>query len=59
VRRFRLPAWQESVLRKERLLSGVNELMKGTADRRRGELLELTVILLITWEILYALFRHG
>ena len=59
VRRFRLPAWQESVLRKERLLSGVNELMKSTADRRRGELLELTVILLITWEILYALFRHG
>ena len=59
VRRFRLPAWQESVLRKERLLSGVNELMKGTADRRRGELLELTVILLITWEVLYALFRHG
>ena len=33
--------------------------MKGTADRRRGELLELTVILLITWEILYAFFRHG
>jgi hypothetical protein len=59
VRRFRLPAWQESVLRKERLLSGVNELMKSTADRRRGELLELTVILLITWEILYALFRRG
>jgi hypothetical protein len=59
VRRFRLPAWQESVLRKERLLSGVNELMKGTADRRRGELLELTVILLIAWEIVYALFRHG
>jgi hypothetical protein len=59
VRRFRLPAWQESVLRKERLLSGVNELMKGTADRRRGELLELTVILLISWEILDALVRHG
>jgi hypothetical protein len=59
VRRFRLPARQESVLRKERLLSGVNELMKGTADRRRSELLELTVILLITWEVLYALFRHG
>ena len=59
VRRFRLPAWQESVLRKQRLLAGVNDLMKAAADRRRGELLELTVVLLILWEILYALLRHG
>ncbi len=59
LRRFRLPAWQESVLRKQRLLAGVNDLMKSAADRRRGELLELTVVLLILWEILYALLRHG
>jgi len=58
VRRFRLPAWQESVLRKQRLLAGVNDLMKAAADRRRGELLELTVVLLILWEVLYALLRH-
>jgi len=58
VRRFRLPAWQQSVLRKQKLLSGVNELMNDAADTRRGELLELTVILLILWEILYAFLRR-
>jgi len=58
VRRFRLNAWHDSVLRKHKLLADVNELLKDTADRRRGELLELTVILLILWEILYALLRR-
>jgi hypothetical protein len=58
VRRFRLPAWQESVLRKQKLLAGVNDLLSDIADTRRGELLELTVILLILWEILYAILRH-
>jgi hypothetical protein len=58
VRRFRLPAWEESVLRKQRLLAEVNGLLNDAADRRRGELLEMTVILLILWEILYALLRH-
>jgi hypothetical protein len=57
VRRFRLPAWQESVLRKQKLLAGVHELMNDDADTRRAELLELTIILLILWEILYALVR--
>jgi hypothetical protein len=58
VRRFRLPAWQESVLRKQKLLAGVNDILSDTADTRRGELLEITVILLILWEILYAIVRH-
>ncbi|MFL5261887.1 MAG: hypothetical protein ACJ79L_05730, partial [Anaeromyxobacteraceae bacterium] len=58
VRRFRLPAWQESVLRKQELLAGVNTLLSDAADTRRGELLEITVILLISWEILYAFLRH-
>jgi hypothetical protein len=58
VRRFRLPAWQESVLRKQRLLAGVNGLLSDAADTRRGELLEITIILLILWEILFAIFRH-
>jgi hypothetical protein len=58
VRRFRLPAWEESVLRKQRLLAEVNGLLNDAADRRRGELLEITVILLILWEILAALLRH-
>lgn len=58
VRRFRLPAWQETVLRKQRLLAGVNGLLNDAADRRRSELLELTIILLILWEILYAVLRR-
>jgi hypothetical protein len=55
VRRFRLPAWQESVLREQRLLSEVNELIGDAADTSRSELLEAIIILLILWEILAAL----
>ncbi len=58
VRRFRLPAWQETVLRKQKLLAGVNGLLNDAADTRRSELLELTIILLILWEILYAILRR-
>ena len=58
VRRFRLPAWEESVLRKQRLLAEVNGLLSDASDTRRGELLEVVVILLIAWEVLYALVRH-
>jgi len=58
VRRFRLPAWEESVLRKQKLLAGVNELLNDAANTRRAELLEITIILLILWEILYAFLRH-
>ncbi len=57
VRRFRLPAWQETVLRKQRLLAAVNEHLNDAADRRRAELLEITIILLILWEIVYAFLR--
>ena len=57
VRRFRLPAWQETVLRKQRLLADVNELLNAEAGRRRAELLEITIILLILWEVVYTLVR--
>jgi len=55
VRRFRLPAWQETVLRKQRLLAEVNDLIGDAADTSRGELLEVAVILLIVLEIVAAL----
>ncbi len=58
VRRFRLPAWQEDVLRKQRLLAGVHRLLDEATGVRRAELLEVTIILLILWEILWALLRH-
>jgi len=59
LRRFRLPAWQESVLRKHRMLSEVNRILSDGADTRRAELLELTIIALIAWEILWAFWRSG
>jgi hypothetical protein len=57
VRRFRLPAWQDAVLRKQRLLAGIHQLLTDTADTRRAELLELTIILLILWEVVFAFVR--
>jgi hypothetical protein len=54
VRRFRLPAWQETVLRKQRLLTEVNDLIGNAADTSRAELLELIIILLIAYEIIAA-----
>jgi hypothetical protein len=56
-RRFRLPAWQESVLRKHRMLAEVNRVLADGADVRRAELLELTIIVLIAWEIAWAFWR--
>jgi hypothetical protein len=54
LRRFRLPAWQETVLRKQKLLADVNRMLSDAADTRRAELLEITIIVLIAWEIIWA-----
>jgi hypothetical protein len=54
VRRFRLPAWQETVLRKQRLVADVYDLIGDAADTSRSELLELAIILLIVFEIVAA-----
>ncbi len=50
VRRFRLPAWQETVLRKQKLVADVNDLTGGAADTSRSELLEVAIIVLILFE---------
>ena len=55
VRRFRLPAWQESVLRKQKLVADVNDLIGDAADTSRSELLEIAIIALIVFEIVAAL----
>ncbi|HEX9051548.1 MAG TPA: hypothetical protein VF841_13535 [Anaeromyxobacter sp.] len=54
VRRFRLPAWQETVLRKQKLVSDVNDLTGDAADTSRSELLEVAIIVLILFEIVAA-----
>jgi hypothetical protein len=55
VRRFRLPAWQDSVLRKQKLVADVNDLIGDAADTSRSELLEMAIIALIVFEIVAAL----
>jgi len=55
VKRFRLPAWQETVLRKQKLVAEVNDLTGDAADTSRAELMELAIILLIVWEIVAAI----
>ncbi|MBI5546600.1 MAG: hypothetical protein HY901_22180 [Deltaproteobacteria bacterium] len=57
VRRFRVPAWQESVDRKEGLVRQIYELLHGEAEHGRMFLLELTVVILIAFEIVMALFK--
>ena len=58
VKRFRLAAWQETLLRKQKLVAEVNDLTGDSADTSRGELLEIVVILLITWEVVAAFVAH-
>jgi uncharacterized Rmd1/YagE family protein len=41
------------------MLSEVNRILSDGADTRRAELLELTIIALIAWEILWAFWRPG
>ncbi|MEI7705147.1 MAG: hypothetical protein WCK73_11185 [Deltaproteobacteria bacterium] len=57
LRRFRLPAWQASVLRKHKMLAEVNRVLSDGGDTRRAELLEITIIALIAWEIIWAFWR--
>ncbi len=54
VRRFRLPAWQDTVLRKQKLVSDVHDLTGNAADTSRSELLEVAIIVLILFEIVAA-----
>lgn len=58
VRRFRLQAWQETVLRKQKLVAEVNDLTGDVADTSRGELMEVIVILLISYEVVAAILKH-
>ena len=55
VKRFRLDRWQETVLRKQRMLADVNGLIGDAADVNRSELMELAIILLILFEIVAAI----
>ena len=58
VRRFRLASWQETVLRKQKLVAEVNDLTGNAADTSRSELLEIVVILLISYEVVAAFLKR-
>ncbi len=54
VKRMRIPAWQASVTRKQQLLTQTYGLLKGEVDTARSHSLELTIVLLIIFELLAA-----
>ena len=49
--RFRVPAWQQSVSRKQALVAQVYGFLKDQVDVRRAALLELAIVLLIVLDI--------
>lgn len=54
---FRLKDWQESVTRKMNILAQVSNLLQGEMNVRRSHLLEITIVLLIAYEIIAAFLK--
>lgn len=55
VRRLRLQEWEDNVTRKLELLARVSELLSAQATAHHGHILEWIVIILIAFEIVWAL----
>lgn len=58
-RRFHLEEWEQSNRRSLEVVEGVYAVISDRAASQRTEFLEIIVILLILFEILIALVRHG
>lgn len=56
-KRFRLADWQQNITRKMNLLAQVSSLLQGEVNIRRSHWLEITIILLIAFEIVSALVK--
>jgi hypothetical protein len=56
-KRFRLTDWQENITRKMNLLAQVSSLLQGEVNMRRSHWMEITIIVLIAFEIVSALLR--
>jgi hypothetical protein len=56
-RRFRMDDWQQNITRKMNLLAQVSSLLQGEVNMRRSHWMEVTVIVLIAFEIVSALLR--
>lgn len=56
-KRFRLSDWQQNITRKMNLLAQVSSLLQGEVNMRRSHWLEITIILLIAFEIVSAILN--
>ncbi len=56
-RRFRLADWQSNVTRKMNILAQVSNLLQGEINHRRSNVLEIIVIILISYEIFMAFWK--
>jgi hypothetical protein len=57
VRRFRVADWQSSISRKMEILAQVSELLQGEINTQRSMIMEIIIIGLIGFEVVYALLR--
>ena len=57
VKRFRLADWQQNITRKMNLLAQVSSLLQGEVNIRRSHWLEITIIVLIAFEIVSAFLK--
>lgn len=56
-RKFRLSDWQSNVTRKMNMLAQVSNLLQGEINMRRSHIMEITIILLIAYEIFAAFIK--
>jgi hypothetical protein len=56
-RRFRLADWQHNITRKMNLLAQVSSLLQGEVNIRRSHWMEVTIIVLILFEVASALIK--
>lgn len=55
VESLRIPAWERSLTRKQKLVQQVYDVLKNEVDASRDQLLELTIVALIVGEIVLAM----
>ena len=55
--RLGLADWQENITRKMNLLAQVSSLLQGEVNIRRSHWMEITVIVLILFEVVSALLK--
>ena len=55
--KFRMPEWELNISRKINLFSGISEVLQGEVNVNRSLWLEVTVVVLILFELVTAIFR--